>query len=375
MRASYLDYNATAPLRPEAREAMLVALSETGNPSSVHGFGRRARRMIEEAREAVAALVSARPEQLVFTSGGTEANNMALRGFGRRVLASAGEHDSILRVGDLEHIPLNAEGVVDLARLDALLKAGGPPALVALMLANNEIGVIQPVAEAARLAHEHGALLHCDAVQAAGKIPINWSDLGVDSMSLSAHKFGGPQGIGALVLAEGLEPKPWLAGGGQERRRRAGTENVAAIAGFGAAARAVLRDLGRMPVIAKLRDDLETSLRALAPDIAIHGAGAARLPNTSCFSVPGLSAETLVMALDLAGVAVSAGSACSSGKVAASHVLSAMGLDEAAAGEAIRVSLGWASTAEDTARFLEAWRSCQARRSRLQGAGPRQAAV
>ena len=375
MRASYLDYNATAPLRPEARAAMLLALDETGNASSVHGFGRRARHLIEEARELVAALVSARPEQVIFTAGGTEANNMALRGFARPILASAGEHDSVLGLDHLERIPLTRDGVVDLARLEARLNEVDTPALVALMRANNETGVIQPVAEAARLAHGQGALLHCDAVQAAGKIPVDFGALGADSLSLSAHKLGGPQGAGALILAEGLEPAPLLAGGGQERRRRAGTENVAAIAGFGAAARAVLPELEDRRALAKLRDELETGLRALAPDIAIHGAGAPRLPNTSCFGVPGLSAETLVMALDLAGVAVSAGAACSSGKVAASHVLRAMGLDEAAAGEAIRVSLGWASTAEDTAHFLEAWRGCLVRAAKPDRKAPRRAAV
>ena len=375
MRATYLDYNATAPLRPEAREAMRAALAETGNASSVHGFGRRARRTIEEAREAVAALVSARPEQVVFTSGGTEANNMALRGAGGWVLASAGEHDSVLGAGAVDLIPLRADGVVDLAALDSLLAGREAPALVALMLANNETGVIQPVAEAARLAHDHGARLHCDAVQAAGKIAIEWDSLGADSLSLSAHKLGGPQGAGALIFADGLELAPLLTGGGQERRRRAGTENVAAIAGFGAAAHAALRDLERAPAIATLRDDLEAGLRALAPEVAIYGADAPRLPNTSCFGVSGLSAETLVMALDLAGVAVSAGAACSSGKVAPSHVLRAMGLLEAEAGAAIRVSLGWASTAEDTARFLAAWQACLARRAGSDRATPRRAAV
>ena len=384
MPATYLDYNATAPLRPEAREAMLAALGETGNASSVHGFGRRARGLIEAAREAVAALVSARPEQVVFTSGGTEANNMALRGAGGRILASAGEHDSVLRAGAAACIALDAEGLVDLSGLERALAGGGKdPALVALMLANNETGVIQPVAAAARLAHARGARLHCDAVQAAGRIAIDFEALGAASLSLSAHKLGGPQGVGALVLAEGFEPAPLLAGGGQERRRRAGTENVAAIAGFGAAARAALRELPRMPEIARLRDDLEARLRGLVPEAAIHGAGAPRLANTACFGVPGTSAETLVMALDLAGVAVGAGAACSSGKVAPSHVLRAMGLDEAAAGAAIRVSLGWASTAEDTARFLAAWRSCLARRRGAMGgamggaaaASPRRAVV
>ena len=362
MRTAYLDYNATAPLRPEARAAMTEALGQPGNASSVHGFGRRARALVEEARAAVADLVRARPEEVVFASGGTEANNMVLRGTERRVLASASEHESVLQVGAPKLLPLRPDGTLDPEALAAALRGDDGPALVALMLANNETGVIQPVAEVARLALAFGAWLHCDAVQGAGKIEIDFGALGVNSMSLSAHKLGGPQGVGALILAEGTEPAPLMLGGGQERRRRAGTENVAAIAGFGAAARAAQGGLSGAAGLAKLRDDLESALRALAPDLSIHGAGAPRSPNTSCFGAPGLNSETLIMALDLAGVAVSAGSACSSGKVAASHVLSAMGASESQARESIRVSLGWASTAEDTAQFLAAWRACLKRR-------------
>ncbi len=365
MGASYLDYNATAPLRPEAREAMTAALAEVGNASSVHGFGRRARHKIEDAREAVAALVGAVPGQVIFTSGGTEANNMALRIARRGILASAGEHDSVLRAGAVSLALLRPDGVVDLARLAHLLDAEPGPDLVSVMLANNETGVIQPVAEAARLAHAGGALLHCDAVQAAGKLSIDMASLGADLISLSAHKLGGPQGAGALILGEDVVLEPLLRGGGQERRRRAGTENVAAIAGFGAAARAALRDLEAQQSVAELaalRDDLERQVCALAPDAVLHGAGAPRLPNTACFGVPGLAAETLVMALDLAGVAIGAGSACSSGKVAPSHVLLAMGASQGEAAEAIRVSLGWASGAEDIAHFISAWRACLERR-------------
>lgn len=351
----YLDYNATAPLRPEALEAMTAVLSTVGNASSLHGFGRQARRTVEDAREQVAALVRARPDQVVFTAGGTEANNQALRACGRaRVVVSAGEHDSVLQaVPQALRIPLRRDGLVSFAKLASLLAGEPAPAVVSLQLANNETGVIQPVAEAAALAREFGALVHCDAVQAAGKVPLDFALLGVDLMTLSAHKLGGPQGVGALVVADDVELQPLLRGGGQERGRRAGTENVAAIAGFGAAAVAARQGLDRLQV---WRDAFETELRALAPTATIFGAAAPRLPNTTCVALPGLAAESQLMALDLAGVAVSSGSACSSGKVAPSHVLAAMGATEAEAKAALRISTGWASGQDDYARFLEAWR-------------------
>ena len=354
-RGIYLDHNATAPLRPEAAAALCRALEVTGNASSVHGYGRRARALIEDARERLAAFVGARPAELIFTSGGTEANNMALRGLAAgRILVSAGEHDSVLNaVPGATRIPLGADGLVDLDALRELLAEGPEPALVSVMLANNETGVIQPMARIVALAREGGALVHSDAVQAAGKIPLDFATLGVDLLSLSAHKLGGPPGVGALVIAEGARCDPLLRGGGQERRRRAGTENLPGIAGFAAAAAAA--ELDRFAALASLRDELERRLRAAAPEVKVYGAGSPRLPNTSCFGLPGLAAETQVMALDLAGVAVSAGAACSSGKVAPSHVLRAMGVDEAEAGAAIRVSLGWDSRAEDIERFLEAW--------------------
>ncbi|MBX6323655.1 MAG: cysteine desulfurase [Rhodospirillaceae bacterium] len=360
----YLDYNATAPLRPAARAALESALAETGNASSVHGPGRAARARIEAAREQVARLVEAAAEGVVFTSGGTEANNLALAGCGRaRVLVSAVEHDSVLRAApDAEILPVTAEGVVDLAALEAALRRDGRPALVSLMLANNETGVIQPVAEAAAIARAHGALVHCDAVQAAGRIPVSLPGLGVDLLSLSAHKLGGPQGAGALVLRDGVELSPLLRGGGQERYRRAGTENVPGIAGFGAAADEAAAEPEVQGRVAALRDTLEAGLRAAEPSLVVFGAGAPRLPNTCCFAVPGLSAETLLIALDLAGVAASSGSACSSGKVRPSHVLAAMGVPPALARGAIRISLGWASRRADVERFLEAWRALPARR-------------
>lgn len=353
----YLDYNATAPVRPDAAAAVAEALQATGNASSVHGFGREARRILEDAREAVAGLVGAAPAQVIFTGGGTEANDLALGGSGRgRVLVSAGEHDSVLQaVPAAERIPLQRDGRIDRSALAALLAADASPALVSVMLANNETGVIQPLDEVVALARARGALVHCDAVQAAGKIALDVADLGVDLLSLSAHKLGGPQGVGALVVAEGVPLRPALRGGGQERRRRAGTENLPGIAGFGAAARAAADGLAGFAVLAALRDDLEARLRALAPEVIVYGAEAPRLANTSCFALPGLPAETQVMALDLAGIAVSAGSACSSGKIEPSHVLRAMGATAQQASSAIRVSLGWRSGAADIEAFVAAW--------------------
>lgn len=354
-RAVYLDYNATAPMKPAVIAAVVEAMGRLGNASSVHRFGRLARRVVEEARERVAALVGARPEQVVFTGSGTEANNLALHGHGR-VIVSAIEHDSVLRaVPHAEILSVGADGVVDLEALARLLSRDGKPALVSVLLANNETGVIQPVAEVARLARSHGCLVHCDAVQAAGKIPIDLGSLGVHLVSLSAHKIAGPQGAGALVVADGVEVEPMLRGGGQERGRRAGTEDVAALAGFGVAAELAREGLGDTASLTRLRDDLERRVLDLAPDVKIFGTQAPRVANTSCFTMPGVASETQVMALDLAGVAVSAGAACSSGKVQPSHVLRAMGASEAEAGGAIRVSLGWQTSPADIDRFMEAW--------------------
>jgi cysteine desulfurase len=355
-RAVYMDHNATAPLRPAAFEAMREALARCGNPSSVHRFGRLARRTVEDAREQVALLIGVRPAEIVFTSGGTEANALALAGAGRaRVIVSAIEHDSVLRnAPGAERIPVDASGLVDLGALEDMLAGDARPALVSVMLANNETGVIEPVAEVARIAHEAGALLHCDAVQAAGKIAVDVDALGVDLLSLSAHKLGGPQGVGALYVAGHVALEPLVRGGGQERGRRAGTENVSGIAGFGAAAAAAYDELDGFAALAGLRDALESRLRGLAP-VTVFAADAPRLPNTSCVAMPGVAGETQVIAFDLAGIAVSAGAACSSGKVEPSRVLRAMGADERAAAGAIRVSLGWNSRAEDIDDFAEAW--------------------
>jgi cysteine desulfurase len=352
----YLDHNATTPLKPAVRAAMVQAMDLVGNPSSVHAFGRTSRRAVEEARAAVAALVGVKPAQVLFTGSGTEANNMALRGFpGRAVLTSSIEHESVLAADPAaERLLVTPDGVIDQTALAAALERT-PSALLSLMVANNETGVIQPVAEAARLAHARGALVHADAVQAAGRLPLSFAELGVDLLTLSAHKLGGPAGVGALILAEGLEPESLIRGGGQEKRKRAGTENLLGIVGFGSAARLARDELPAAAELTNLRDRLEREALTSAPHARIMGAGAARVPNTSCLVLPGLPGETQVMALDLAGVAVSAGSACSSGKVKPSHVLAAMGADANTAASAIRVSLGWTSDDEAVDRFLTAW--------------------
>jgi cysteine desulfurase len=364
----YLDYNASAPVKPAVIEAMTLALGRIGNPSSVHGFGRAARRALEQARASVAALVGATPDAVLFTSGGTEANNQVLAGVPGPRLVSAVEHASVLEAApDAEPLPVDIQGRVDLDQLADRL-ATVRPAVVSVMLANNETGVVQPVAKVAALARRQGALVHCDAVQAAGKIGVDLGALGVDFLTLSAHKLGGPQGVGALVLGSGIEPRPLLRGGGQERRWRPGTENLPGIVGFGRACELALEDRDFARRTAGLRDRLEAEIRAAASGALIHGAGAPRLPNTSCLGMPGVSNQTQLIALDLEGVAVSTGSACSSGKVGPSHVLAAMGIEATAAASAIRVSLGWASTDDDVDRFIAAWIRLYAKAGRASAA-------
>jgi cysteine desulfurase len=368
----YRDYNATAPIRPEVRDAVIAAFDVAGNPSSVHGFGRRARRLVEDARAEVAALAGVMPARVVFTSGGTEANTAALRATGRTsILVSAIEHDSVLETApDAVRIPVTADGLVDLAALERLLAECREPALVSVMRVNNETGVIQPVADVTRIAHAHGALVHCDAVQAAGRIPLEVDQLGIDLLTLSAHKLGGPHGVGALVVRDGIPIAPVLRGGGQEQRRRAGTENVAGIAGFGAAARLAREGMEAHSTLApstlaELRDDLERRLVRAAQEAGkpavLYGRAAPRVTNTACVSMPGVTSETQIMTMDLAGIAVSAGAACSSGKVKASHVLTAMGVPADQAASAIRVSLGWGTTLNDIDRFVEAWTALRRR--------------
>jgi cysteine desulfurase len=372
----YLDWNATAPLRPQARAATKAALGLCGNPSSVHAEGRAVRRLIEQARESVAALAGAEPRNVVFTSGGTEANMTALTPFlgtgqdaGPRdcLLISAIEHPSVLAGGRfppqaIVTVPVMADGRLDLAGLErqlgALAQKGLRRPLVSLMLANNETGVVQPVVQAAALAHAAGALMHVDAVQCAGRIPCDINDLQADLLTLSGHKIGGPKGGGAVIKRDHALhfTDPLIKGGGQERGARAGTENVAGIVGFGAAAAAARLALAPESArMTSLRDRLEAGLAARMPAAIVFGAQAERLPNTTLFAVPGIKAETAVIALDLDGIAVSSGAACSSGKVQPSHVLAAMGVAAPLAQGAIRVSLGPTTTESEVDGFLDAW--------------------
>ena len=377
----YFDANASAPLLEAARQAMLRVVAHTGNPSSVHAGGRRARAAIEEARAEVAALVGTDPDQVIFTSGATEAAVTALTPqllSGSKTIAAshlyvgASEHPCVFSGGrfaadNMSVLPVDANGIIDLAAFERALgdhdRAAGRP-FVALMLANNETGVIHPVAEAAAIARRHDAVIFCDAVQAAGRIRLDIKALGVDMLALSAHKMGGPQGVGALVLAdETLRPAPLLTGGGQEKYRRAGTENVAAIAGFGVAATAARHHLEEAGRIADLRRQLEAGIKRVAPDAVIFGAAAERLANTVLFAVPGVNAETAVIAFDLEGIAVSSGSACSSGKVGDSHVLAAMGVLPDLRRGGIRMSLAPSATATEAEHVMDAWQRIYARLS------------
>jgi cysteine desulfurase len=368
---SYLDWNATAPMREEAKAAFAAALSRVGNPSSVHAEGRAARALVEAAREQVAALVGAQAGNVVFTASGTEANMLALtpaietadeKRPRSRLFLSAIEHASVRAGGRfpreaIEELPVCPDGRLDLAALAAAV-AQTPRPLVSLMLANNETGIVQPVAEAAAIVRAAGGLIHVDAVQAVGRIPCDMTALGADLLTLSAHKIGGAKGAGALIGArEDIHfPEPLIRGGGQERALRAGTENVTGIAAFGAAAALAGRD-GEAAHMSALRNTLECSLLAVTPDVMIFGRDQVeRLPNTTLFALSGIKAETAVIAFDLEGIAVSSGAACSSGKVQPSHVLAAMGVAGPLQRGAVRVSLGWNSTANDVEKFLTAWR-------------------
>jgi len=370
VRRIYADYNATAPLRPEAKAAMAHALELIGNPSSVHAEGRKSRTLVEGARETIAAAIGACRDDIAFTSGGTEAVQAPLRGVlaatgGAVFVASAIEHDAVSSLATSAEIwPTRSDGVVALDWLrqqtTKLAKQGYRP-LVSLMLVNNETGVIQPVAEAAEIVHAAGGLIHCDAIQALGKIETSIIELDVDYLSLSAHKIGGPQGIGAFYVKPGAPFRAVQTGGGQEFGRRAGTENVAGIAGFGAAAVAALERLSEYQALATYRDRMEAMLKAFAPSLQIHGGEAPRVAGVSCFGVEGLASETQIIGLDLAGLALSAGSACSSGKVKPSRVLTAMGLSDTAARSSVRASFGWASMPDDFDTLADAWIKMAAR--------------
>jgi len=390
----YLDYNATAPVRPEVLTRMQELLMQPLNPSSVHSFGREAKKYLENARKTIADSISAWPNEIIFTASGTEANAMALRGIsGRRLLVSAIEHSSILRLplegggrraervggGESAHnitpsltlppqgggdylVAVDSNGIIDLAALDAMLKDNAP-ALVSVMLTNNETGVIQPISEVSAICKKHGALLHCDAVQGLGKIPVDFGALGGDMMTLSAHKCGGPVGAAALVVRRDLAIVPLLVGGGQELGRRAGTENIAAIAGFSVAVEKI--DLKHMQKLRDWLDGMESEMES--GGATVFGKSAPRLPNTACVAMPGVGNEVQLMDFDLKGFAVSAGSACSSGRIEPSHVLMAMGVPKPLAASAIRISGGWQTTEKEIQHFTEIWQQMNKRLAKKAG--------
>lgn len=351
----YLDYNATCPILPEVISAVADAMAVAGNASSIHSHGRDARKLVEEARRSIGATIDVSPQQIIFTSGATEANNTVLRSFsGQRILVSSIEHPSVIESGvEVISIPVRPSGIIDLGALEQLLTEA-PTALVSVMLVNNETGVIQPVAEAAQLAKTHGAKFHCDAVQAFGRIPLTRAGTGADYLTLSAHKIGGPHGVGALVIAPGTHFEKLLQGGGQERRQRAGTENVAAISGFGIAAAKAHAALSTYANLAALRDRIEAHVSS-CPAVTVYGRDAPRAANTLMLSVRGIPSDTLLMAFDLEGVSVSSGSACSSGTTRFSYVLEAMGVTPSQTLATVRVSLGWGSCEKDVEHFCAVW--------------------
>ncbi|MGZ9097560.1 MAG: cysteine desulfurase family protein [Micavibrio sp.] len=359
----YLDCNATMPIKPGVISVMSAVLGETGNASSIHRHGRVARKHIETARTQLASLIQTNPAYVFFTGGATESNNIVLKSFsGRHILTSAIEHPSVTESApEADKIPVTTDGVVDLAALEKMLQT--TPALVSIMLVNNETGIIQPLAEIVRLIRKTSPTtqIHTDAVQAMGRIAIDFSALQVDFMSLSAHKMGGPQGAGALVMAPGAKIEKLFHGGGQEKRQRAGTENVAAIAGFGRASELAQTDMEKFQSLSVFRDEIEEKLLAAEPRLKIYGRNAPRVANTTQLALPGIAAETQLMALDLAGVSVSSGSACSSGTVKTSHVLQAMGIADQDAMGALRISLGWHTTKEEIDAFIAAWLDMHAR--------------
>ena len=355
----YLDYAATTPIKPEVIDAVSLVMKTHGNASSVHGFGRTAREYVENARRQLSARYHAKPSQIVFTSGATEANNTALQAFKQRpMIISAIEHPAVtqtaLAIGQPIILKVSSDGVINLNHLEELLKAN-PQAFVSVMLVNNETGVIQPVKEATTLAKQYGAVVHCDAVQGAGRMAVDFKDLGVDMLSLSAHKLGGPQGVGALIVADNIKLEPFMMGGSQEARRRGGTENVAGIVGFGHAVSLLDADFAVTAQWEAWREGFEAKIRAAAPTAIIVGAKSLRVCAISCITMPGVRNDTQLMAFDLAGLAVSSGAACSSGKVQPSPVLKAMGINEADATSAIRVSSGWGTEPQELEKLAQSW--------------------
>ncbi|MBL4615968.1 MAG: cysteine desulfurase [Magnetovibrio sp.] len=354
----YMDHNATSPTRSQAVDAVMRAMQIGGNPSSVHAQGRKARRLVEDAREQLRQVVNApQSAQIVFTSCGTEANTLALQGSNRaKAFVAATEHPSVMQAhGCIECIPVDVNGLIDPFRLEEMFAGGGDDVIVSVMLANNETGVLQQIEGIVNIAHRYDALVHCDAVQALGKIDVDFAALGIDLMSLSGHKIGGPLGVGALIATKDVKLSPINAGGGQEGGLRGGTENVPGIVGFGVAAELARDELADMQRIKKLRDRLEERIIDVAPDAVVIAALAHRLPNTTFVAMPGVDADTQIMAFDLAGVCLSAGSACASGKTKTSPVLSAMGVPADVAKSAVRVSLGHSTTEQDIDFFISAW--------------------
>lgn len=361
----YLDYNATSPLMPSVAAVMAEVASSPSNPSSIHALGRKARQQIEAARDVIANAISAFANEIIFMGSGTEANNTALRSVDRPILVSAIEHASVLKTAlrlGADTLAVDAKGVVDLVKMESKLSALGRPALVSVMLVNNETGVIQPISKIAALAKRYDAIVHCDAVQAIGKIPVDFGLLGVDMMTLCAHKAGGPVGIGVLAVRQHLPIKPLLIGGGQELGRRAGTENVSVIMGFSQLLKSP--DTDWMDSVAGWLRQMESEIVACSPEAIIVGADAQRLGNTSCILMPNVNSETQLMTFDLEGIALSAGSACTSGRIEVSHVLTAMGISSQRASCAIRVSAGWNTTENDILRFTEVWKKTYMRLSK-----------
>ncbi|MAQ71140.1 MAG: cysteine desulfurase [Alphaproteobacteria bacterium] len=353
----YLDYNATCPIRPEVIEIVRETMTNHGNASSIHADGRQARKIVEDARAAVAGMVGASAKQVIFTSGASESNNTILRGFeDYRILISAIEHPSVYFCGrNVEIIPVNSNGLINLEKLEDLLQKSDQPTLVSVMMANNETGVIQPVKEITKLAKGYNATVHTDAVQAAGRFEVDFKDLDVDFMSLSAHKMGGPQGVGALIMRQGLNPPKFMYGGGQERRQRAGTENVSGIAGFGVAADLAVKEIEDFKALKTLREKMESHMRSSSNRVTIYGIDAPRVSNTIACTVKDMDSAVFMMNLDLEGVSISTGAACSSGQVKPSRVLMAMGVPEELAKTGLRISMGWDTKEAEIDRFLEIW--------------------